>query len=256
MAAVLEAVVTEAQKQQFRDEGYLILERVISPEHLELLREECRRFIELEDAKMERLGSASQGITHRNKRYFISQRYKESARLHEFIFSPLMAEICRATLGPTAFLFWEQFVVKGAEVGMKFGWHQDSGYVGFPHRPYLTCWCALDDMSAANGTAYILPYSRAGGRDLVAHTREPGSNDLIGYSGDDPGIPVLAPAGSIAVFSSLTFHRSGTNTTSQARRVYLPQYSAEPIVNKKDGKPKPSGWVEPFLQDGNIIYQR
>ena len=43
-----------------------------------------------------------------------------------------MADVCRATLGDTAYLFWEQYVVKGAEAGMKFSWHQDSGYVGYP----------------------------------------------------------------------------------------------------------------------------
>ena len=60
--------------------------------------------------------------------------------------------------------------VKGTEGSMHLAWHQDSGYVGFPHRPYLTCWCALDDMSEENGTVYILPYERAGTRELVEHT--------------------------------------------------------------------------------------
>jgi hypothetical protein len=40
-----------------------------------------------------------------------------------------------------------------------------------------------------------------------------------------------APAGSIAVFSSVCFHRSGPNRTSKMRCIYLPQYSAEPILS-------------------------
>ena len=64
-------------------------------------------------------------------------------------------------------------VIKGAETGMKFSWHQDSGYVNYPdHKPYLTCWCALDDMSEANGTVHLLPFSRSGIRSWVhAHRR-------------------------------------------------------------------------------------
>jgi ectoine hydroxylase-related dioxygenase (phytanoyl-CoA dioxygenase family) len=142
-------------------------------------------------------------------------------------------------------------VVKAAEKGMKFSWHQDSGYIGHDHKPYLSCWCALDDVTEENGTIYILPYSRAGTRDWTPHTREAGSNDLIGYTGDDPGIPVICPAGSIAVFSSTVFHRSGENRASEMRRIYLAQYSAEPILNK-DG----SGlWnaAEPVLRDGEIV---
>ena len=40
------------------------------------------------------------------------------------------------------------------------------------------------------------------------------------------------PAGSVVAFSSRTFHRSGPNTTDRVRRVYLAQYSAEPIMNR------------------------
>jgi ectoine hydroxylase-related dioxygenase (phytanoyl-CoA dioxygenase family) len=151
------------------------------------------------------------------------------------LFSDYMADICRATLGPDAYLFNEQYVIKAAEKGMQFAWHQDSGYVGFPHREYLSCWCALDDMTVENGTVFMLPYERAGVRSTVKHTTQEGTNDQVGYHGNDPGDPVICPAGSIAVFSSNCFHRSGTNTTSKMRRVYLAQYSAEPII-RPDGQ--------------------
>jgi ectoine hydroxylase-related dioxygenase (phytanoyl-CoA dioxygenase family) len=134
---------------------------------------------------------------------------------------------------------------------MKFGWHQDSGYVGYPHKPYLTCWCTLDDVNEENGSVYILPYSRAGVREIVKHSREEGTNDLIGYFGDDPGLPVIAPAGSIAVFSSVCFHRSGPNRTSKMRRIYLPQYSAEPILSEDGAKLR--AFAEAFLKDGQIV---
>jgi ectoine hydroxylase-related dioxygenase (phytanoyl-CoA dioxygenase family) len=106
----------------------------------------------------------------------------------------------------------------------------------------------LDDMTEENGTIYVLPYSRAGTQSRQEHVRQAGSNDLVGYHGDDPGIAVVVPAGSIAVFSSTTFHRSGANTTQGIRRVYLPQYSAEPIL-KRDGSGL-WGFAEPFHKNG------
>ena len=60
----------------------------------------------------------------------------------------------------------------------------------------------------------------------------------------------LCPAGSIAVFSSNCFHRSGTNTTSKMRRSYLVQYSAEPLI-KPDGSLM--GFADPILLDGRHI---
>jgi ectoine hydroxylase-related dioxygenase (phytanoyl-CoA dioxygenase family) len=103
-------------------------------------------------------------------------------------------------------------------------------------------------MSEANGTVYLLPYSRAGTRDVVPHVRDRASNDLIGYFGDDVGDPVIVPAGSIACFSSTLFHRSGANTTGRMRQVYVAQYSAEPILDQEGLRPR--RLAEPLLVDG------
>lgn len=243
--------ITDTQRQQYRDEGFFVLEGAIPPQQLDLLRAECARFVTIANEEMDRAGADVLGLNHRNSRYFISMRFRESEVLRRFLFGDLMADICRATLGDEAYLFNEQYVVKCAEVGMRFSWHQDSGYVGHDHRPYLSCWCALDDMTEANGTVYLLPYSRAGTRERREHVREEVSNDLVGYRGDDPGIPVVVPAGSIAVFSSTTFHRSGPNTTRGIRRVYLAQYSAEPIL--KADRSGLWGVAEPLLAGGRVV---
>ena len=246
-------LVTEKQIKQYRQEGYFILENVIPGDALEGLRAECQRYIDKFDAEMEAKGIKTLGITHYKKRYFISNRGKDSSIITNFLFSELMAQIAQATLGDEAYLFNEQYVVKAAEVGTKFAWHQDSGYIGHYHKPYLSCWCALDDMTEANGTVYVLPYERAGMQadDLFDHTVEAGTNDKIGYHGDDPGIPALVPAGSIVVFSSRTFHRSSQNTTDRMRRSYLAQYSAEPIMNK-DGT-ELWGQAVPLLKEGKRV---
>lgn len=250
MSNTVAHTITAAQVEQFQQHGYFVLERVIPEAHLASLRSECQRYIDIMNAEMDAKGVDVLGISHRDNRYFISNRYQESAPLRRFLFSDLMAAICRATIGDTAYLFHEQYVVKAAEKGMKFGWHQDSGYVGYPHPAYVSCWCPLDDVNEENGTVYMLPYERAGTRDMVEHIREEGTNDKIGYNGADPGIPVIAPAGSIAVFSSLAFHRSGPNTTDRMRRVYLPQYSPAPIM-RPDGTVH--AFAEPFLRAGQRV---
>lgn len=250
--AVSTVQITDEQRTQYQEEGYFILEKVIPERHLQVLRDQCRRFIDKQDAEMDAAGTDVLGISHRNKRYFVAHPSLESPEIRDFLVSDLMAEICRATVGPDAWVYWEQYVVKAAEVGLKFGWHQDSAFgEATPHQPYVSCWCALDDMTEENGTTYILPYSRAGGMRLFGHEREEGTNDLIGYTGDDPGEIVLVPAGSIAVFSSYTLHRSGTNATDRMRRVYLAQYSGE-VIMRKDGD-KPWGRAEPFLENGERV---
>ena len=245
--------ISPEQVAQYHDEGYTILERVIPEKHLEALRTEARHHIDLMHAEMDVQGTDTLGISHRNKRYFISNKHPNSEALKEFLFSDFMAEITKALLGDEVYLFYEQYVIKAAEKGMKFSWHQDSGFVDFEHSAYLSCWCALDDMSEANGTIYVLPYSRAGTRELVEHVKEEGTNDRIGYHGTDSGIPVIVPAGSIALFSSLTFHNSGTNTTPKMRRSYLAQYSAEPMGNDDKSKGATTLAV-PFLKGGKRVH--
>ena len=248
-------IVTKKHIEQFREEGYFILEQAISEDVLEGLRNECQHYIDKFDAEMEAKGLKMDGINHYKKRYFIANRGIENPVIVNFLFSNLMYEVTRSVLGDEVYLFNEQYVVKAADKQSAFAWHQDSGYIGHYHQPYLSCWCALDDMSEENGTISVLPYERAGmePEDLIDHELSETTNDRIGYKGSDPGNLVLVPAGSLVAFSSRTLHRSGANKTDNMRRSYLVQYSKEPIM-KKDGSGYWSQAV-PFVQNGERVAQ-
>jgi ectoine hydroxylase-related dioxygenase (phytanoyl-CoA dioxygenase family) len=245
-------LINDAHRQQYRSEGYFILENAISDDHLQILRNSCDHLIDVMHREMDRRGTDHIHISHRNKRYHIAKQYEQAPRLSEYVFSDLMAEVCRATIGETAYLFYDQYVAKAAEQGIKFSWHQDSGYLGFSHRPYVTIWAAVDDMSEENGTAYVLPISKCGIRTLVEHVRDEETGDKVGYFGDQEGVPAIVPAGSLVVFSSLTFHRSGANRTNKMRRAYVTQYSAEPIYQPDSQELMHLG--VPFLRDNQIVY--
>ncbi|MGJ3242644.1 MAG: phytanoyl-CoA dioxygenase family protein [Opitutales bacterium] len=252
--SIPQSPLTAEHRKQFEEEGYCILKSVIPERYLTILRDECQTFIDKMHADMDARGTDSLGISHRNRRYFVSLRHMESERVPEVVYSPFMASVAIDLLGPDVYLFFEQYVVKGTDKRSKFAWHQDSGYVGFDHPPYLTCWLALDDVSVENGTVYVLPYDRApNGRDLVEHWQDPEMNDRVGYDGDDPGEPVIVPAGSIALFTSRTFHRSGPNLTNQMRRIYLLQYGKEPVI---DPEGRFNGLNVPFVKNGEIVYDR
>lgn len=227
-----------SQKEHFAAEGYAVFEGVLTGIMLEMLREQCSQFIAREDARMDALGVDSIGITHRGRRYFANQCQRSHPALRQMLFSPVMIDICRATLGDDAYFFFDQFVVKGTEGGLPFGWHQDSGYVvgnGGPadHAPYLTCWCPLDDATVANGTVRVLPFSRvpASRAGILPHQRQAQTNDLVGWADDSGAVTLEVPAGSIVAFSSLLLHATGANRTDKLRRVYLAQYTPEVMLN-------------------------
>lgn len=245
--------ITEAQKQQYKEDGFFILENVIPEEDLAMVRAKCDQLIREQEAEMDRLGTDELKLSRRGSRYFVFLAFKDHPDLAGFIFSDLFEEICRATVGRDALLFWEQFVVKGTSDAKKsvFSWHQDAGYVdGLPVPHYVNAWIALDDVSEENGTIYLLPYAKAGTRERIEHKVDAETGDRVGYFGDEPGVPVVAPAGSIAVFSSTTFHRSGPNRTDGMRRAYALQFAEEP-VHEEDGSIM--GLTEWFLKDGERV---
>ncbi len=251
MATPLTDLVTPEMITQYRDEGYFVLDSVLSPEELDLIRSGAQYSVDRLDAQMADEGVDRIGINARGKRYFSALVYAERPELRPFVFGPTMAAICRAVLGSQAYLFWEQYVIKAADPDTTFAWHQDSGYVHEDHEPYLTCWIALDDVTEENGSVYLLPYSRSGIRSYIRHIRAADTGDQVCYFGTDPGMPVIVPAGSIVCFSSTVIHRSGANLTDRYRRVYLLQYSAEVIMDKTGQRPW--GSYEQFLADGEIV---
>lgn len=244
-------LITDTQKRQYQEDGFFILEKVIPEGELELIRKECMELIQAQDREMERLGVNELNLSRKNSRYFVFNSYKERPQLGKFIFSETMAEICKATIGNTAYLFWEQFVVKGTDKkGAEFTWHQDSGYVDHTHKQYVNAWIPLDDVNEDNGTIALLPYHLAGTKDKIEHKPVPGSNDREGYFGPEKGVTANCPAGSIVVFSSTTFHRSGANNTDKMRRAWALQYSPE-VIYEADGSLK--GLDELFLKNGQKV---
>ncbi|AQR73396.1 phytanoyl-CoA dioxygenase family protein [Sphingomonas sp. LM7] len=224
----------QRQSSQFAEQGFAVFEGVLTGDLLNLLREQCDGFVTREDARMDAAGVDTLGISHRGKRYFANECQREQPALRRMLFSEAMANICRATLGDTAYFFFDQYVVKGPEGGLPFSWHQDSGYVvgnGGPsdHLPYLTCWCPLDDATLDNGTVRVVPGSHRAG--ILPHARRAASNDLAVDVDEGDAVAIEAPAGSVVAFSSRTLHATGANRTDRARRVYLAQYTAEAMLN-------------------------
>jgi ectoine hydroxylase-related dioxygenase (phytanoyl-CoA dioxygenase family) len=232
------AMITDGHIRAYREEGWFVLEDAVAADSLEVLRAECERFMGERDAEMDAAGTDVMGLDRRGLRYFVNDCSTRSQPLRKFLLGKTMYDVCRATVGGDAYLFNDQFVVKGTDGETSFSWHQDGGYIPYEHSQYVTCWIALDDVDEANGTVYVLPYDRAGTRDVEPHRRDPETNDMVGYFGDDPGVPAIVTAGSIVCFSSTVFHRSGANTTDRLRRVYVAQYSPEPILDEEGRSPR------------------
>jgi ectoine hydroxylase-related dioxygenase (phytanoyl-CoA dioxygenase family) len=241
----------EAQIRHFHEHGYVVLDRVVPPMLLAAMQAECDRNLQLQIEAMEQVGARTLGLSQRDRRYFLQDRYEESEALTDFLFGPLIRPIVRRLIGLDAYLFLDLFVVKAPREGTPFAWHQDGGYLmGRPHEPYVTLWCALDDMTEANGTLRVLPYERAPTRDVVPHIKDRASNDFVGYHGEDKGDAIAIAKGGIVVLASDLFHCSGSNITDAPRRAYLASISPEPV---RDHNGALWNLAVPILRDGQPV---
>lgn len=136
---------------------------------------------------------------------------------------PTLVALCRDLIGPRVRLYWDQLVYKRPGTADEFPWHQDNGYTFVEPQQYLTCWVALNDATVENGCPWIAPGVHSNGT-LHHKWTNLGFQCFAEYAG---ALATPVPAGAIAVFSSLTPHRTGPNMTDGVRKAYILQYAPD-----------------------------
>ncbi len=222
-----------SQSADFRAKGYAVLPEPIPAQALSALRAAADALI----AEPAAADGGNHDINRGADRQFLHKRHADFPGVERFLFSPFLRDVTRIALGEPH-LFNEQFVVKGPRTGASFAWHQDGAYVPFEHRPYLSVWIALDDTTLENGALSILPRDLDRDGHIDPHRWDEVGKEKVGYDGPNEGIALPCPAGTMILFSSLTLHRSGANTTDRPRRAYLAQYSDGPILDPSTGNPR------------------
>ena len=236
-------MLSPAQIDQFNTRGFCVLERAMSPQQLSSVRAAADELVKASvngepyPPSYLREGE-TYGAINKSSRLFFSNRCEHFPGFEGFVKGELVAAIARDLLGPNVFLFNEQVVVKAPRHGDSFAWHQDSGYVRFKHRAFLTLWCALDDATRDNGTVYLIPRDFRKETTVSTHEWEENGSNLVGYRGTEHGEMIEVAAGSIVAFSSLTMHRTGANNTDRPRRALVCQYTAEPLLRPETGRPQ------------------
>jgi ectoine hydroxylase-related dioxygenase (phytanoyl-CoA dioxygenase family) len=214
--------VSPEQKRAFDRNGFIVVEDIVDAPTLAALTAELDEL----EAKVERFLDKQE-----NSRFDIAEAGAITFTVHAVLRSeaarafarhPALVGLCRDLLGPDVNLYWDQAVYKKPEKPRRFPWHQDTGYTFVEPQQYLTCWVALTDATVANGCPWVLPgVHRAG--TLLHHWVDPIGWECIEGEPTE-AVPAEVRAGGAVVFSSLTPHLTGPNTTSAVRKAYIVQY--------------------------------
>lgn len=215
-------VLSDAQVEQFDRDGFFVVPDVFSPDEVaETVAEidEAEAPVEtfLRGVDDERLSIAEAGAIT-----FAPHLVARSPTLREIATSPWLLGVCRDLIGPDVNLYWDQAVYKKPEKPRRFPWHQDNGYAFVRPQQYLTCWVALTDATIDNGCPQVARGRHRHGT-LRHHYVDPLGWECFGDP-DDVAVAEVE-AGGVVVFSSLTPHLTGPNTTDAVRKAYILQYA-------------------------------
>ena len=214
-------LVSDEQARAYDELGYFILEDAFDAERAAAVAELIDPF----EARMTQfLRTQNDGklfIAQADAITFTVHLAAQCPELREFVSDPVFQGLTHDLIGPDVRLYWDQAVYKKPEPDREFPWHQDNGYTFIEPQDYLTCWVALTDAHADNGCPWVV--SRRHHEGTLEHTMTDLGWQCLEKPEDAEPLPVRA--GSIAVFSSLTPHRTGPNRTEDVRKSYIVQYA-------------------------------
>ena len=231
--------LAQQKVNEFKSQGYLIFEDFVSSEVLSELKESLNSIFDEIDNDSNRLKQSYDnkhyGDISKEGRKFLKNQSRYYPAIQRYLKSKPIKEIVTNLLDGDAFIFNDQFVIKEPNTPSSFNWHQDSGYVNFDHKPYLTTWLALDDTHPLNGPLSIIPTNIETTSEVITHQWSDKSKDLFIQVDESKAKELYVSEGTLVVFSSLTPHASGANQSSRTRTAYLAQYSSEPIIDPNTG---------------------
>ncbi|MDB9798095.1 phytanoyl-CoA dioxygenase family protein [Pseudomonadales bacterium] len=219
--------ITQAQADAYAHQGGFVLPDVFSPAELTALLAELDPLEAEKNALLQHADPNAIAIAKHDEIVFRAHTVLQSPQAKALASHPTMLALVKDLIGPAVRLYWDQIVYKRPGTPTEFPWHQDNGYTFVQPQQYLTCWIALNDAVEENGCPWIAPGLHTLGT-LNHWWADVGFQCLKETPEDAVAMPLKA--GSIAVFSSLTPHRTGPNLTANTRKAYILQYAPDGAV--------------------------
>tara|TARA_B100001115_G_C15847396_1_gene427721 strand:- start:3217 stop:3957 length:741 start_codon:yes stop_codon:yes gene_type:complete len=227
----LSVPLTAAQVESFHNEGYLVIQDLLTPE-------EVVTFVDYE-AQSERPELPD------------LQQHKNDTQWGHLAHHPRIADIVRQLCGPTPRIVQTMYMDKAPSGGTGVALHQDSHYIRNEPNTLMACWIALSDTDGENGGLCVVPSSNRKGlyefervRDTDEHAswekvypmrdRSGKAWDETMHSFDITGletesiVPLTIPSGSGVFFTGMTIHGSFANrSTDRPRRAFATHFIQE-----------------------------
>ena len=241
----------QSNRDFFEEQGYLVIEDLLTPTELEVCRGEIDRLHQVA-ADLEVSGSDLAQFQHEPHAAATQRddglpllRKVEGTRDVSDVFRDLSAHqrlvpIIQELIGDDLLLFRSTLMLKPAHHGSAHALLQDSAYWPMDPPTLVTVSIALNDSSPENGCIQVIPGSHKWGLQdwgkITTAEDKVTSRDDIDLS---TRIDVPLRAGSVVCFHSLMVHGSGPNQSPNPRNTALYAYFSPQVrYAPKEGQPR------------------
>ncbi|MGB0636666.1 MAG: phytanoyl-CoA dioxygenase family protein [Gammaproteobacteria bacterium] len=221
--------ITDEQIESFNNDGFVVVDRIISDENVALLRERLDVLFSGEyetgvgpDEVNWKINRDPIQNTRQICNGWKSDRYVASVVLRQDI-----GKACAVLGGWPGTRISQDNILWKPPGGKPLGFHQDSAYEQWTAIPeWASCWIALDDTTAEGGTVeYVKGSHRWGQSGMIEEFHAP-SNPVkeLAEAAFNAGVekpervPVVVKAGGGAFHQGWTWHGSDINHTQRPRR--------------------------------------
>ena len=233
--------LTEAEREQYESEGYLVKKGVLTPEEITRYKARAR------ELATGAIPAGAERMLVRDVRVAKGEVTVEDPELgmwkllqpdwydptfEPYPATPAILDVVEGLVGPDIKAFLTMMIYKPPGIQADHPFHQDSFYFAFgPHNLILGSWVALDATDVENGTLVVIPGSHK--HALIDHDTPRG--DLVnfgvfgavGYEGAQPNeVALNLEPGDGAFFHSRLLHRTGPNISTRHRRVMTVHYAS------------------------------
>ncbi len=238
-----EYILRPEQIEQYRRDGYVIVEGVLDDRELAPIEEQFDGFIRGDVPGMGRDFCDMSGPYDRKFEEFslvnavLPRHYRPELKGN--LFELRAASVAKQLVGETAVLDYDQFLAKRPDKpDAVFTWHQDLGYwpTGTPDPYTATCSLALDDANEENGCLRVVPGSQKGAlrrhRPLHGDDRNASHVLSVELTPEDQVISLPLKRGDMTVHDEMIIHGSGgNNSPTRWRRTYITAFRSQACVD-------------------------
>lgn len=213
----------------YRENGFLVVEGLVSPDEVEELRADALRICrgEYPHPNLPPVPKDTPDEAALAQYLCIHHPHKISPVIHRFLAQPGMVEVLKRIIGPDVKCMQSMLFIKPPRFPGQ-AWHQDEIYIPTRDRSLTGGWIALDDATVENGCLWVIPGSHKTGylypqRNHNNPKEFDVSQESFGFE-DREEIPVECKAGAVVFFNGYLLHRSRKNRSKQYRRVLVNHY--------------------------------